>query len=227
MVNDYHEKRNCLTMLGVIHRDRDTEGLLREHLATLNPDMITLEFSRHGLTYRKKNGAALLRKLNETVRELRADSVNINPDALDSVRAYINPPAEYTAAREFAAVHGIPLLLVDMDRFSYLKLQGIDELLARDNLATFLSSEFYCSGGHKEKALARLFFEKGVKVFTYTEEMRVRDRYISGRLARLLTDMRAAHIVHVCGWQHLGDPERLYEPLHPAKAFVYDKAIRI
>ncbi len=227
MLNDCPQKRSRLTMLGIIHRDRDAEGLLRERLAALNPDTITLEFSRYGLEYRKKNGPALLDALDRTVRELRADGVSINREALDWVLAYINPPAEYAAARDFAAARGVPLLLVDMDRFSYLKLQGIGDLLAKDNLSKLLGSPFLTSGGHKEKALARLFFEKGAKVFTYTEEMRMRDGYMSAHLARLLARTGAAHIVHTCGWQHLCDPECLYEPLNPAKAFIYDKAVRI
>jgi hypothetical protein len=227
ILNHHTQKRSHLTMLGIIHRDRDAEGLLRERLAALGPDTITLEFSRYGLEYRKKNAPAMLEALNRTVRELRADGVSINPEALDRVLAYINPPAEYAAARDFAAAHGVPLLLVDMDRFSYLKLRGIGDLLAKDNLSKLLGAPHLTSGGHTEKALARLFFEKGVKVFAYTEEMRIRDGYMSAHLARLLARTGASHIVHICGWQHLCDPERLYEPLNPAKAFIHDKAVRI
>jgi hypothetical protein len=227
MLNDHPQKSGRLTMLGIIHRDRDAEGPLRECLAALDPDTITLEFSGYGLQYRKKNAPALLERVDRTVRELRADGVCINREALDWVLAYINPPAEYAVARDVAAARGIPLFLVDMDRFSYLKLRDIGDLLAKENLSKLLGSPHLTSGGHTEKALARLFFEKGVKVFTYTEEMRMRDGYMSARLARLCARTGASHIVHICGWRHLCDPDRLYEPLNPAKAFIYDKTVRI
>ncbi len=227
MLNDRTLKAGRLTMLGIIHRDRDAEGLLKERLAALQPDTITLEFSRYGLEYREKNAPALREALDRTVRELRAEGVSIDREALDWLVAYIDPPAEYAVAADFAAAHGVPLLLVDMDRFSSLKLQAVGDLLAKDNLLRLLGSPFLTSGGHREKALARLFFEKGVKVFTYTEEMRIRDEHMSAHLDRLLARTDASHIVHICGWQHLWDPECLYGPLNPAKAFIYDKAVRI
>jgi hypothetical protein len=227
MLKDDPQTRSRLTMLGIIHRDRDSDGLLRERLAALEPDTITLEFSRYGLAYRERNAPALLAALERTVQELRTDGMDINPEALESLHAYIKPPVEYAAARDVAAARGVPLLLVDMDRFSCLKLRGIGDLLSRENLATLLGTPHLSSGGHTEKALARLFFDKGARVATYTAEMRTRDAYMSAALSRLLARGRALHIVHICGWQHLCDPERLYEPLNPAKAFIYDKAVRI
>ncbi len=214
-------------MLGIIHRDRDAEGLLRQRLASLKPDVITLEFSRYGLEYRKENRAALHERLNRTVDGLRAEGIDIDERALGSVLSYIDVPSEYAVAAEHSAAAAIPLHLLDVDRFSKVKLQAIDELLARDNLSKLLSEPHLASGGHREATIARLFFEKGVKAFAYTREMRVRDRHMGAQLARLLARRAASHIVHICGWQHLCDPDRFYEPLHPAKAFIYDEAVCI
>jgi hypothetical protein len=81
-----------------------------------------------------------------------------------------------------------------------------------------------CKPG-RQKAMARLFLETGIKTLPYTEEMRVRDRLMSQRIGHLVKRHAPSRVVHICGWQHLYDPFGLYTALCPKKAFIYDKAL--
>ncbi len=130
---------------------------------------------------------------------------------------------EFTAASEYCDRRGARLFLVDMDRFSSVNLEPMDELIAKENLRMLLGSD-QCRGS-RQKAMARLFLEKGIKTFPYTEEMRLRDRHMSRKIGRLVKRHAPSRLVHICGWQHLCDPFGLYAALYPKKAFIYDKAL--
>jgi len=213
-------------MLGVIHGDGPGEVLLRDWLESAGPGVVTLEFSSYGLDFRRSKGRALRRRTCEVVGGLRGEGFPIDEDALDSLLSYIDLPREYAAASDYCGRHERPLLLIDVDRFSARKLGGIGHLLARENLMRLLSGpgRQEC---HRQKALARLFFEKGIKTFSYTEEMRLRDRHMSLRISQLMRLYRPSLFVHICGWQHLSDPFGLYTSLSPRKVFIHDQALRV
>ena len=210
-------------MLGVIHGDRDGKVLLERWLDATGPDMVTLEFSHYGLAFRQALAGALRQKAREAIDELRAEGSRIEDAALDALFSYIDFPLEFTAASEYCDRRGAHLFLVDMDRFSSINLSRMDELIAKENLRMLLESD-QCKGG-RQKAMARLFFEKGIKTFPYTEEMRMRDRHMSERIGHLVKRHAPSRVVHICGWQHLGDPLGLYTALCPKKAFIYDKGL--
>jgi hypothetical protein len=144
-------------------------------------------------------------------------------DGLSRLFPYINLPYEYEVASRYAEEHNASLHLIDMDDFSYLKLQKIDELFEENNIRQLLYGEAV-TGGSNEKTAARLFFEKGVKVFPYTDEMYIRDKYVSNRISLLMKHHKHKKFLHICGWQHLQDPHGLYALFNPGKAFFYDKA---
>ncbi|HUJ90080.1 MAG TPA: hypothetical protein VLX12_07800, partial [Syntrophorhabdales bacterium] len=79
----------------------------------------------------------------------------------------------------------------------------------------------------KQRALARLFFDKGIRAFSYTDEMLTRDRHIKEKLALLARYYRKKRVLHVCGWQHLSDPRNMYDPLNPVKVFAHDRSVCI
>ncbi len=209
-------------MLGVIHGDRDGRALLEKWLESVAPDMVTLEFSRYGLNFRRARGEALKMRAGDAVDELRAEGLRIEEDALDALFSYIDLPSEFTVASEYCDRRGADLFLVDMDRPSSVNLSRVDELIGKENLRMLLKSD-QGSGG-RQKAMARLFFEKGIKTFPYTEEMRLRDRHMSKKIGYLAKRRAPSRVVHICGWQHLCDPFGLYTALYPKKAFIYDKA---
>lgn len=217
---------NRFVMIGVIHRDARLGTLLSRWLESLGPDVVTLEFSLHGLAFRRCYGEDLARRVRGTVDELRSEGHRIDSKALDALLAYIALPSEFTVASGFAERRAIPLHLVDMDSHSRSYLSAMEELVARDNLVKLFGGS---SGGTEgvEMAAARLFFEKNVSLFPYTEEMRARDSHMRDRIGKLMESHPHGRFLHICGWRHLCDPCGLYAPLNPQKVFLHDKAFRV
>ena len=214
-------------MIGVIHRDADLEKRLLFWLESVMPDVVTLELSRYGLHFRQSRGEELRKRLTETMDELVAEGCTIDSRSFGDLLAYIALPSEFIAASAFAESRGIPLHLVDMDGLSQSHLGLMENLLAKDNLIKLLCTQ--ASGKDRlELAAARLFFEKGVSLFRYDNEMAARDRHMSDRIKELIDSSHGAPcFLHVCGWQHLSDPYGFYAPFNPQKAFIYDKALRV
>lgn len=215
-----------LVMLGLIHRDREGEALLSRWLERSHPDVITLEFSYYGRDFRLQHGDILRSRVHATVGRLVEEGVPVNDRALAALLSYIELPAEYVIAGRYAADHHVPLFLVDVDRFSSSRLDEMEGLIEKENLVHFLSREV-CRDERYEKTLARLFFEKGVRAFDYTEEMGVRDTHMRDEIGSLMRAHGPARFIHLCGWQHLCDPCHLYDELNPTKVFIYDKTLCI
>jgi hypothetical protein len=215
-----------LVMLGVIHRDRESAALLSRWLDYLKPEVITVEFSRYGMVFRKTHGTALRARLDAHVAKIALEAEPPCPGAVESLHDYIDLPYEYTETSQYADRSGIPLHLLDLDLFSYVNLRSVDELMEEKNLRTWF-------GGHvdheneveKQRALARLFFDKGVRAFPYTNEMLTRDRHVKGKLDLLTRRHQDKRILHVCGWQHLSDQHNIYRSLNPVKVFVHDRSV--
>jgi hypothetical protein len=214
-----------VTMLGVVHRDNEGIPLLERWLDRCKPNVVTLEFSRFGLRFRQSKGEELKSRVKEVAAEMEADGQSIDRQNLGDILAYIDPSFEFTVASDYAACRRIPLHLIDMDRFSRINLAHMEELLSRDNLRKTLSGPTF-EGRLREKALARLFFEKGITVVPYSSDMAVRDRHMSNRIKGLILKYKDGHFVHICGWQHLRDPYGLYEYLFPRKVFIYEEGTK-
>ena len=213
-------------MLGLIHRDPEVRSLLAQWLEAYVPDVITLEFSPYGYSFRKSKGAGLSEKVRKAVEAMSAGGHPIDTQALDDILAYIDLPPEFVAASGYAAGRGIPLHLIDMDLYSRTRLSQMDELVGWDNLIT-LTCGPYVENARRERGLARLFFRGGVRLFSYTEEMYTRDCHMRDRIAELMAHPGAPRVLHVCGWQHLADPHGLYAPLDPKKVFIHDETLRL
>jgi hypothetical protein len=224
MVQESFSPNTKFFILGVIHRDKEGPQLLREWMERINPDVVTLEFSNYGLTFRKERGAELKMGIDKVLEALRDDNVPYKKEAPSALFSYVDMPYEYEVVLKYCNERNIPLYLIDMDVFSYLKLQKVDDLLSEENIKKVLC-EKEGDGNHNEKTLAKMFFEKGIKVVPYTDEMYVRDKYMSDRIAILMKYHKDKRFLHVCGWQHLQDPHNLYNPLNPIKVFSYDKTI--
>jgi hypothetical protein len=214
-----------LLMLGIIHRDREGVADLQRWLDSYRPDAVTLEFSRYGLRFRRACDEVLRHKVKAVAEEMVREGYHVEGRALDDILAYIDPPCEYGVASGYAARHGVPLHLIDLDRFSRAELAHIGDLLSTDNLRKLFSGPVV-QRDRREKVMARLFFEKGVVSAPYSKEMAVRDRHMSRRIRRLQAGDGEGRFMHICGWQHLRDPLNIYDPLNPIKAFVYDKTLR-
>lgn len=213
-----------LIMLGAIHKDENGSGLLDRWLEAVEPRVITLEFSHYSMRFRKEMGPALKRQIEEAYNRLKKNNLPCYDNTLSMVLTYVAMPYEFDRASRYAQEHGVPLHLVDMDFFSYIKLKEMEKFLSTDNLERFLTQK---SEGRadQEKVLARLFFDKGVKTGTYTEEMSMRDQYMSNKIAVLRKYHKGKKFLHITGWRHLEDPFDLYGPLKPVKVFIYDKTL--
>ncbi len=213
-----------LVILGVIHRDTGGGELLARCLDAWEPDVITLEFSSYGLEYRSGKGQTLKRKAERVADGMKSEGKYVNEMALDAVLAYLDPPCEFSIASAYVAARGLSLCLVDNDRFSRERLMHSEELVSESNLEKLLSGPVLDTC-EREKAVARLYFDKGLRVFPYTEEMMTRDARIADRIAALMKDGGGKRFLHVCGWQHLCDPLDLYASLRATKVFIHDKAL--
>jgi len=212
-------------MLGLIHRDPEIRSLLTQWMEACTPDVITLEFSPYGYRFRKSKGAGLSEKVRKAAEAMSAGGRLIDTQALDDILAYIDLPPEFVAASGYADGRCIPLHLIDMDLYSRTRLNQMDELVSWDNLVTLTRGPRVGNAG-RERALARLFFRGGVRLFSYAEEMHARDCHMRDRIAELMANPCAPRVLHVCGWQHLADPHGLYAPLDPTKVFIHDETLR-
>jgi hypothetical protein len=215
-------------MLGVIHRDKEGAPLLSRWLDYLKPDVITLEFSRYGMMFRKRHGSALRARVDALVAKMGLGTEPSGRGALEALHAYIDLPYEYTETSQYADRLGIPLHLVDLDLFSYINLRSIDDLLDEKNVRIWFGDyEERAEEADKQRALARLFFDKGIKAFSYTDDMLTRDRHVKEKLTLLTRHCQGKRVLHVCGWQHLSDPHHIYGSLNPVKVFAHDRSFCI
>jgi hypothetical protein len=222
----FEDREKRFFVLGVIHRDDEGPDLLRDWLVRTLPDVITLEFSNYGLEFRKRKGDEYRRKIKDVLDRMNSNGEPHDVNALSSLFSFIDLPYEYEVASRYAGEHNASLYLIDMDAFSYLKLRKAEELFEETNIRQIFSGEGPRAGGN-EKAAARLFFEKGIKLSSYDNEMYVRDKYMSNRISVLMKHHTNKRFLHVCGWQHLEDPYGLYVPLNPMKVFLHDKTLCI
>lgn len=218
-----------LLMLGTIHRDKEGEVLLYSLLDKFRPDVITIEFSNYGLFFRQKEGPRLKGLLQKVEMALQREAVRLNEEARAYLYAYIDMPYEYRIADLYSRRHDAPCYLIDWDIPAIARLKKTDELFSYENIMKLLSSEDINTKNQMtyEKAIAFMCLKKGMRLFDYTEEMYLRDIYMSERIKRIMARQPEKRLVHICGWQHLVDPCDVYKPLSPAKVFLYDTPLCI
>lgn len=213
-------------MVGVIHRDEEGPRLLEGWLRRIEPRVITVEVSLYGLQFRRERGAGYRERTMEIMKGMGLEGEEVQRRIGGEILGLLDVPYEYETARRYGEAHNARLYCVDMDLFSCLKLRKVEELVSPGNVAG-VASLGQGGSGNPEKVLARLFFEKGVKLGRYTEEMHARDLYAAKRISLLMRHRPDGRFVHVCGWRHLEDPYRVFKPLQPVKVFVYDETLRI
>ena len=127
-------------ILGVIHRDKSNGRIIGDWLNKIRPHVITLEFSRYGLMFRKEKGPMYRNKIESVLAQMRQNGEIYNEEALSSLNAYIDLPSEYEAASLYCNENGASLHLVDMDLFSYMKLKDADELFSEKNIRSIIGT---------------------------------------------------------------------------------------
>ncbi len=195
------KKVNRLVMLGLIHRDDAGPPRLQRWLEAVEPEVLTLEFTRHGLEFRKTFSA------------------------LGDKASFLRLPFEYEVAEVFARRRAIPLYLVDMEVFSHLKLTEVAPSADLPRGSAILPED--AAPAFTERILADLFFRRKIAMAPYTEEMLIRDRHMARKIEILMRHHGGKRFLHICGWRHLLDPYRLYAHLEPQKVFIHDEALRV
>lgn len=208
-------------MLGVIHRDERNRVLLRRYIAGIKPDVITLELTHYGLMFRKENRDRYKERIDEVLKKLKNDKRSYSEVAMENLESFMGMPEEYEIVSEYCEERQIHFHLIDMDMFSYLKLQKAEELFDAGNIEELLTATD-AGNGSCEAVIARLFFNSGLKSVPYDDEMCVRDRYMADRLSLLMKHFPEKRFLHIAGWRHLEDPYGFYSPLDPLKVFPYD-----
>ncbi|MBA4389793.1 MAG: hypothetical protein C0399_02515 [Syntrophus sp. (in: bacteria)] len=208
-------------MLGVIHRDKNNGQIVERWLNEIRPDVITIEFSQYGLIFRKEKGLMYRKQVESVLEKMRQNREAYNEEALSFLYAFIDLPGEYEAASRYCIGNSAVLYPVDIDFFSYMNLRKIDELFSEENIRNVVGT-YDGQVGSNERAMARLFFDAGIEMTPYTEEMHIRDRYISRKINVLMRYYSGKQFAHITGWQHLKDPQAVFAPLHPVKVFPYD-----
>ncbi len=217
------DTKKIFFMLGVIHRDKSCKERLKNCLIKLMPQVITLELSNYGLTFREKMGDYYKQRLEENLKKIKTNgSITYDTNEyIEDIRTYLEIPYEYKVVEAYVKDYGGSLYLIDMDIFSFIKLNEIDALLDVDNLKSLITLKDD-ERPHSELTFARLYFEKGIKAFPYTEEMRIRDMHMANKISLIMKSHNEERFLHICGWQHLSDPYNIYETLKPKKVFIYD-----
>jgi hypothetical protein len=221
--NLFEKAATNFVLMGTVHRDEEGPALLSRWLERLVPDVVTVEFSLYGLQFRAAHREEFRQKISGVAEAMRSAGKTVSAKALSGALAFADVPYEYEAASGYCRALGKPCYPIDLDIFSRRNLEKASEFVEEENLKRLLGTDD--GDGGSERAMARLYFTKGIKDGPYTEEMHLRDRYMSRRIAALMRYHTGARFLHVTGWRHLEDPQGLYDALKPMKVFLHDTTL--
>lgn len=229
-----------LTLLGTVHRDPQGITRLAKDLARLKPEIITLEFSRYGLTYRRRKKKILTEKLLRGLQEIReTENVRIaelkgllRSTGIGGIAALIDLPFEYKGARFYSRRHDLPLYLLDLSSSSRRLLSHIDELLSQENLQKVMAFEaaplqetVMREYKHAEELLFRGRQSPWLQSISTDEDWQKREYDMADRIRKTVEKHQGRHIVHISGWQHLlpskGTLFNLLEDLTPQRILLH------
>lgn len=216
-----------LTLIGTVHRSGGYAPL-RQLLAELRPDCLTLEMSEFAVAFRRGEDARRRqRRLTNLIIQLAAERgtdcrlLARHPEII-GIRRLLALPFEYRAAADHAREKKIPLEPIDSSTISARKLRLVEaELLTLENLR--LLTELPATPASESGAAARAFVlgsrDASLRLAFLAprrgeEEIGERDRLLANEIRRRFLPGR--HLVHIGGWVHLVDDpqgESLYSRL--------------
>jgi hypothetical protein len=188
----------------VVHGDPLGYGRARKLLASLTPDMVTVEISPFSLRYRAKHGPGWQRQLARVLSQLPAGAGSHL--AILRLAAQVALPFEVRAARDYYRATGTPWLPLDLSGPARRHLPRYGpKLLSRTNLQALLETsdgeltEYIAAEFHR----ARLTLARSPRrPLTHgSPETLRRERFLARRLRALAS--RYHRLAHLGGWEHL------------------------
>jgi hypothetical protein len=210
---------SILIMVGVIHRDPEGYKRLYSLLSDIRPQVITVEISPLAVTFRKKQGPRLLAELHENLRRAARELAYPLEDVLKNshiaeIREQIKLPFEYQAALDYSGPLRIPVLPVDISRYSRVKLAHFQSLICLSNLKSLLKlgpSSFQEKVKNEYSRAAAAFRRAGEDLLVgcpseTPREWEIREGCMArriGRAVRFVDRGGGGTVLHVGGWMHL------------------------
>jgi len=188
-----------LLLVGTLHRVKEASRPLEEFLTHHKPDLISVEISPYGLSFRKRK------------RELI-------PKLPFFLRLFLEIPYEYKVAKEYALKRQIPVVPIDLCHLSRRFLRDAFGLLKNPRIEEpFLS--FEGDVGFVKKAWNDKTF--GMLIARRLDPKR--ERTLAFRIRKLLQH-HPKRIAHIGGWIHMLDVSGtlydLLKDLKPARFLV-------
>ncbi len=192
-----------ITFLGVSHIDPDGYVRLITALEELRAEVILLEVSPFSLLFRSTIGRLYL-----SIFKHRLKAMNITPSAELSIAGkYLSIPWEYHASKDWARRWGAKIILIDVSRFSFLRLLRAHELITRKNIK--ILSEISTDRLGEERRIAGKIFKgdgllAGIKAAGLAGDpaLAEREKILAARTRSAMEKFREKRIVYVGGWEH-------------------------
>jgi hypothetical protein len=210
-----------LLLIGTVHGDPDGMLRLLKVLRREQPSLVAVEVSPYGLSYRKRNGRRLRRRMIRRLRHaaLRRGLSYKDRGQVQAIFAQLNLPFEYRAALRFCRDSGAGLWCLDLSEVSRRLIQPFwQELLEFRNLETLLTlpSEDHRILVRKAYVLAARLLRVKDKTYlsSFVEDLEAdirreeREACLAQRIEKRFAYMDSGKLAYVGGWQHLLCPTR-------------------
>jgi hypothetical protein len=207
-----------LILVGTVHADRHGFARTARLLLSLQPDLVFVELSPFGKSFRSSNKVALQGILNHNLKEaagkcgLPLKHALTHPE-IQAVRRQIVLPFEYRAAWRYSRASGVELVLVDFSPFSRRMISSWPEMISSENMVTLLSlprdSRLAIT---KVYDLAARGILGGSSIIAGIAEAggagtdplwKKRERHMAAVIRSMLQSRHPKKSLHLGGWHHL------------------------
>jgi hypothetical protein len=230
-----------LILIGTVHGDPDGATRLRRLLEREQPLTVAVEVSPYGLSYRRRNGRFLRKRLRRVVKRLSRSLENSwqRWGQVRAIQAQLLVPFEFLSAQRYCRDSGASLYCLDCSSWSRQWIHSHwHQLISRENVAALFRQEPEDLREQAERSYglaASLLsdvnrvmvsaFSRGWSVDTHWQK---REAELTRGVKRLYGGLRRGRLAYVGGWQHLLSPtagstlyERL-ERLRPRRVLLSD-----
>lgn len=190
-------------LIGVVHRDPEGHEPLLSCLKTLGPDVLCVETSPFGLTWRERRGGELRKRLDNLLDHIPVGKREHHQVQL--IREALALPFEYTASLAFATLYQIGVHCIDLNWISRRHLYLFEsEIIDKENLIALSQTDdtplHIVIQRVYQSAAWRLNDFHLISDWDHALDRR-RERFMACRLRGFCE--KFARVVYVGGWRHL------------------------